>query len=123
MMSRTLTDLETEMRAVASGKRKAVPARKNAVPAQGIFGIFTPSNLTLIQSIAQHRPESVSRLAELLDRKQSNVSRSLQELAKWGIVRMVRDGQAIRPTLAATHIDVDFVANTYRLEEQDAAVG
>jgi hypothetical protein len=36
---------------------------------------------------------------------------------------MVRDGQAIRPTLAATHIDVDFVANTYRLEEQDVAVG
>lgn len=122
-MSRTLTDLETEMRAVASGKRKAPSVRTKAAPASGIYGILTPANLSLIQAIAQHRPESVSRLAELLERKQSNVSRSLQELAKWGIVRMVRDGQAIRPTLAATHIDVDLVANTYRLEEETAAAG
>lgn len=122
-MPRTLTDLETEMRAVASGKRKAPPARAKAAPASGIYGILTPANLSLIQAIAQHRPDSVSRLAELLERKQSNVSRSLQELAKWGIVRMVRDGQAIRPTLAATHIDVDLVANTYRLEEETAAAG
>lgn len=122
-MPRTLTDLETEMRAVASGKRKAPSVRAKAAPASGIYGILTPANLSLIQAIAQHRPDSVSRLAELLERKQSNVSRSLQELAKWGIVRMVRDGQAIRPTLAATHIDVDLVANTYRLEEETAAAG
>lgn len=120
-MPRTLTDLETEMRAAASGKRKAPSRPPRRAPAQGIFGVFIPSNLTLIQAIAQHQPESVSRLAGLLERKQSNVSRSLQELAKWGVIRMVRDGQAIRPTLAATHIDVDFVANTYQLKGQDVA--
>lgn len=120
-MPRTLTDLETEMRAVASGKRKAPSLRAKAAAATGIYAVFTPANLSLIQAIAQHRPESVSRLAELLDRKQSNVSRSLQELAKWGIVHMIRDGQAIRPTLAATHIDVNFVMNTYRLKGEKAA--
>jgi len=114
-MRRTLTDLETEMRAVAGGKRKAPPAKAAAAASTGIFGVFTPANLSLIQAIARYRPESVSRLAELLDRRQSNVSRSLQELAKWGIVCMVRDGQAIRPTLAATHVDVDLVTSTCRI--------
>lgn len=122
-MSRTLNDLESEMRAVAGGKRKASSLAAKPAMAPDIYGVFTPANLSLIQAIAQHQPESVSRLAELLVRKQANVSRSLQELAKWGIVRMVREGQAIRPTLAATHIDVDLVANTYRLDGEKAAAG
>lgn len=110
-MTRTLTDLQNEMRAVARGERKAPPRSAKAEAGVDLFGVLTPSNRALLQVIGRDRPESVSKLAELTGRAQSNVSRSLQELAKFGLVRMVRDGQSIRPELAVIHVDIDLIAN------------
>ena len=110
-MTRTLVDLREEMRAVVRGDERASSRPFKAETAIDLFGILTPSNRALLQAIGRDRPDSVSRLAELTGRAQSNVSRSLQELAKFGLVRMVREGQAIRPELSVTHLDVDLVAN------------
>ncbi|MBY0431087.1 MAG: MarR family transcriptional regulator [Rhodospirillales bacterium] len=110
-MTRTLTDLQNEMRAVARGERKAPPRPAKTEAGVDLFGVLTPSNRALLQVIGRDRPESVSKLAELTGRAQSNVSRSLQELAKFGLVRMVRDGQSIRPELAVIHVDIDLIAN------------
>lgn len=110
-MTRSLTDLRDEMRGVARGETTAPPPPAKTEPAMDIFGALTPSNRALLQVIGRDRPRSVSQLAELTGRAQSNVSRSLQEMARIGLVRMVRDGQTIRPVLAVTHIDIDLVAN------------
>ncbi|WP_255542431.1 helix-turn-helix domain-containing protein [Azospirillum sp. INR13] len=68
-----------------------------------------------MQLIATERPETVSRLAQLANRAQPNVSRALQDLAKHGLVRLVRDGMSIRPELVAAEIDVDLVRGTCRV--------
>jgi predicted transcriptional regulator len=101
------------MRAVARGERPA-PARPSAAEAEGdLFGVLTPANRALLQVIGRDQPVSVSQLAELTGRAQSNVSRALQDLAKHGLVRMVREGQAIRPELISRHLDIDLIENCW----------
>ena len=62
--------------------------------------------------MAEQKPSSVSELAELSGRTQPNVSRSLHLLAKYGIVRLVRDGREVRPELLATRISIDLLTGT-----------
>lgn len=117
----TLDDLETEMRAVVRGERPASappPTTESALDACGVPGV---ASRLLMQVIATRHPASVSQLAEMVGRKQSNVSRALQDLAKYGFVRLVREGQAIRPEVVATHLDIDLIANVCRPRVDSAA--
>jgi DNA-binding transcriptional ArsR family regulator len=56
----------------------------------------------------------VQRLAALTGRVQSNVSRSLQQLAQHGLVRLVQEGKEVRPLPAASALAIDLMAGTYR---------
>ncbi|PWC84780.1 MarR family transcriptional regulator [Azospirillum sp. TSO5] len=114
---RTLHDLCDEMLAVAQGTRAVPPVQSvtDGEPVSGLLGVLTPANRALMHLIATERPETVSRLAQLADRAQPNVSRALQDLAKHGLVRLVRDGMSIRPKLVAAEIDVDLVRGTCRV--------
>ncbi len=89
------------MLAVAQGTRPVPPAHSvtDGESASGLLGVLTPANRALMHMIVTERPETVSRLAQLADRAQPNVSRALQDLAKHGPVRLVRDGMSIRPEL------------------------
>ena len=110
MTKRSLADLREEMRAVARGEREASP-----LPAAAVLGaLSSPGNLDLLRVIHRERPESVSRLAALTGRAQSNVSRSLRQLAKHGLVRLVREGKEVRPVPAACELAIDLSAGTYR---------
>lgn len=118
---RTLRDLREEMRAVARGevrgevRGETTPPVRTCVETEavaGVLGVLTPANLTLMRLIASERPESVSRLAELSGRSQPNVSRALQDLARCGLVRLMRDGMSIRPELAAVEVDVKLALGT-----------
>jgi len=113
MTKKTLNDLELEMRSVARGEREPPSAPHENAP-RGLLSMIQ-ANLDLMRMIAERRPENVSELAELMGRAQSNVSRSLQELARQNIVRLVREGRSIRPILAASHVDIDLEAGTCRI--------
>lgn len=114
---RTLHDVRDEMLAVAQGSRPVPPVRSvtDGESVSGLLSVLTPANRALMHLIATERPETVSRLAQLADRAQPNVSRALQDLAKHGLVRLVRDGMSIRPELVAAEIDVDLVQGTCRV--------
>ncbi|MBP2310713.1 MarR family transcriptional regulator [Azospirillum melinis] len=120
---RTLHDVRDEMLAVAQGTRPVPPVRSvtDGEAVSGLLGVLTPANRALMHLIATERPETVSRLAQLADRAQPNVSRALQDLAKHGLVRLVRDGMSIRPELVAAEIDVDLVRGTCRVVPMAAA--
>ena len=120
-MTRTLDDLEIEMRAVVRGERPAPPPPPPTEGAVDACGVPTVASRLLMQVIATRQPASVSRLAEMVGRRQSNVSRALQDLAKHGFVRLVREGQAIRPEVVATHLDIDLIANVCRPRVEAAA--
>lgn len=105
----SLAQLREEMRAVVRGERAASP-----LPAVSVLSaLSSPGNLELLQLICRERPESVSRLSELTGRAQSNVSRSLQQLAGHALIRLVREGKEVRPVSVAARIDVDLRQGTY----------
>jgi len=120
---RTLHDLRDEMLAVAQGTRPVPPVHSVTYgeSVSGLLGVLTPANRALMHLIATERPETVSRLAQFANRAQPNVSRALQDLAKHGLVQLVRDGMSTRPELVAAKIYVDLVRGTCRVVPMAAA--
>lgn len=64
------------------------------------FGrIFRPTNLTLLEAIAEHEPDSIRELARLVDRHPPEVTENVNELADYGLIELTEDGRAKRPTI------------------------
>jgi len=96
------------MRAVARGERKASP-----LPAAPMLSALSKESLELLGVLLREKPSSVSDLVALTGRAQSNVSRSLQLLAKLRLIRLVKDGRGVRPEPIATSLTVDLANGTY----------
>ncbi len=109
MTTKSLRDLREEIRSVARGEREVPP-----LPAAAMLStLSSPGNLELLRIINQEQPANVSQLASRTGRAQPNVSRSLQLLARHGLIRLEREGKEVRPVAIARWIDVDLSAGTY----------
>jgi predicted transcriptional regulator len=109
MMKRTsLSELREEMRAVARGDRKPSPR-----PAAPLLAALSTEALDLLGMVLRERPETIARLVELTGRAQPNVSRSLQQLARHGLIRLVKEGREVRPEPIARSLTVDLETGTY----------
>jgi predicted transcriptional regulator len=69
--------------------------------------------LELLGVLLREHPANVTELVTLTGRAQSNISRSLQLLAKHRLVRLVREGREIRPEAIAKTVSVDLESGTY----------
>ncbi len=111
MTPTSLLDLREELRAVARGARPAPP-----LPAAPLLAALSRDALDLLGAILRDRPATVSALAALTGRSQPNVSRSLQMLARYGLVRLARQGRDVRPEPVAGAVRVDFTTGTWSAE-------
>jgi predicted transcriptional regulator len=109
MEPKSLADLREEMRAVVRGEREAPP---RPAPTTPFRMISTVGVLDLLNELATTPTLTVSRLAQQLGKDQSEVSRTLQRLACFGIVRLQRDGLEMRPELVSVELKVNLVAKT-----------
>jgi predicted transcriptional regulator len=107
MARKPISELREEMRAVARGERKASP-----LPAAKLLSTLTVEALELLQIISNSRPVGVQELAELTGRSQPNISRSLQLLAKQGLLRLVRTGREVHPEPLAREVRIDLRTGT-----------
>ena len=78
-----------------------------------ISTLSSSGSLELLRIINQEHPPNVSQLAARTGRAQSNVSRSLQLLARHGLIRLERAGKEVRPVALARSIGVDLAAGTW----------
>jgi predicted transcriptional regulator len=108
MGRKPIADLREEMRAVARGERTASP-----LPAAPLLSTLTSEALELLKLISERAPGNVQELATLSGRSQPNVSRSLQVLARHGLLKMVRQGREVRPVPMAREVRVDLRTGTY----------
>ena len=108
MKQKSLNDLKEEMRAVARGERKASP-----LPAAPLLAALSKEALDLLGVMLRERPASVTELAALTGRAQSNISRSLQLLARLRMVRLIKDGRGVRPEPLVKTVSVDLENGTY----------
>jgi predicted transcriptional regulator len=109
MERKSLTDLREEMRAVARGDSAAPP---RPTPITPFRMISTEGVLDLLGMLAKTPVPTVSRLAQQLGKDQSEVSRTLQRLACFGIVRLQRDGLEVRPELVSVELKLNLVNRT-----------
>lgn len=107
-MRKSMTELKEEMRAVARGERRASP-----LPAAPLLAALSREALELLSVLLREHPANVTELVTLTGRAQSNISRSLQLLAKHRLIRLVREGREIRPEAIAQTVSVDLVSGTY----------
>jgi len=75
--------------------------------------LLSAKNRTLLRTIAERHPKSVTELAAMTGRAEQNVLRTLNKLAAAGVVRLDKgEGRARRPVLAArkVHFEIDLLA-------------
>lgn len=108
MARKSLTELREEMRAVARGERRASP-----LPAAPLLAALSRDALDLLGVLIREHPASVTELVKLTGRAQSNISRSLQFLAQYQLIRLVREGREVRPEPIAKALQVDLATGTY----------
>jgi predicted transcriptional regulator len=117
MAKTSLANLREEMLAVARGDRKP-----SALPARDVLNVLASAeHRDLLRVIHKAQPMNVSHLAELTGRAQPNISRSLQQLAKHGLIKLVRTGREVRPVPCATSISINLVDDTYETVSAAAA--
>lgn len=112
MRKRSLDDLQEEMKDVVTGAR--VPPSRPMVDVTA-SNPFSDGNMALLKAIIQKRPQTVAELCTITGRAQPNVSRSLQILAKNGVIRMVRDRRTVRPEPVWLEAKVNFATGEYEM--------
>jgi predicted transcriptional regulator len=112
--------LKQEMMAVARGEK---PASKDAaVPSfnsiDAVTRLLTPENRALLATIRDRKPQSISELAEMTGRAQSNLTRTLAKLEAVGFVRMRLVARRKVPTASVRtlHVEIDPFSQNDRLE-------
>jgi predicted transcriptional regulator len=68
--------------------------------------VLSDENRALLKIIQASQPESISILAELTGRKQSNLSRTLKTMSSYGLVEMVRENRNVKPIAKATEFEI-----------------
>ena len=64
--------------------------------------VLSTKNQELLKTIKDKKPESLTELATTSGRKISNLSRTLRNMEKYGIVKLLKDSGSVKP-----HVCVD----------------
>ncbi len=75
--------------------------------------VLNNDNQKLLEIILEKKPGSLKELAEVSGRKESNLSRTLRTMNRYGIVELIKNKRAIKPIVKATDFKVEFGLNTH----------
>jgi len=103
------SDLEDTLAALDAGE--SVDPKPSTLSMEDLetFGrIFRPTNLKLLEAIADHEPDSIRELARIVGRHPPEVTENVTELADYGLVELEQNGRAKRPVVWYDEIDIDL---------------
>lgn len=69
--------------------------------------VLSDENRALLEVIRSAKPASISELAELTGRKQSNLSRTLKTMSHYGLVSLERGRQTVRPVVHGERYQIE----------------
>lgn len=100
--------IRERMLAIARGeyKPKASDPKVWFTSMKSLAEVLSDENRSLLRIIEQSQPDSISVLAELTGRKQSNLSRTLKTMSSYGLVEMHKDKRQVRPVAMATEFQI-----------------
>ena len=79
---------------------------------QSMAQVLSNENQELLKIIKEQKPASLKELEIATGRKRSNLSRTLNTMAKYGIVDLIRDNRTVKPIVKATDFKIEFGLNT-----------
>ncbi|EDT3566383.1 transcriptional regulator [Salmonella enterica subsp. diarizonae] len=68
--------------------------------------VLSNENIALLRQMDEQRPETLTELAELAGRQKSNLSVTLKMLAKYGFIRLEKNGRTVKPVAIFTDFDI-----------------
>lgn len=94
--------------AIASGSYTPQPDEPKVwfVSMKSLAEVLSDENRALLHVMMDMQPESISALAEVTGRKQSNLSRTLKTMSHYGIVELKRERNQVRPVAKATEFRI-----------------
>lgn len=100
--------IRERMLAIAKGeyKPKASDPKIWFTSMKSLAEVLSDENRALLRIIREAQPESISGLAELTGRKQSNLSRTLKTMSSYGLVEMKKENRHVRPIAKATEFKI-----------------
>jgi predicted transcriptional regulator len=100
--------IRERMMAIARGeyKPKASDPKIWFTSMKSLAEVLSDDNRALLKVIRESQPDSISVLAELTGRKQSNLSRTLKTMSGYGLVEMKRENRHVRPVVNATEFQI-----------------
>jgi len=75
---------------------------------QSMAQVLSSENQELLKIIIDRKPASLKELEAMTGRKSSNLSRTLNLMASFGIVSLEKDKKNVRPIVKATSFKVEF---------------
>jgi predicted transcriptional regulator len=106
-------DYQARSIAIARGNYKAAKGEPKIwfESLQSLAQVLSSENRELLRIIEEKKPESLKELEAETGRKRSNLSRTLNTMAQYGIVDLVRKDKAVKPVVKATSFQVEFGLN------------
>lgn len=105
----------TDPNAIANTPKRWFDSKETAARSLGtktspeaMVKLLSAENLLLLTLIGKQRPESVRALAQLTNRKESNLSRTLKKLFEAGIIDFENEGRMRAPRLVARRVTLEL---------------
>jgi predicted transcriptional regulator len=100
--------IRERMLAIAKGEYKPKPSEPKVwfTSMKSLAEVLSDDNRALLKVIEEAQPDSISNLAELTGRKQSNLSRTLKTMSSYGLVEMRKENRHIKPIAKATQFQI-----------------
>ncbi len=94
--------------AIAKGelKPKASDPKIWFTSMRSLSQVLSDENRMLLDVIRTARPASISELADITGRKQSNLSRTLKTMSRYGLVTMEKNDRSVRPIARAERYQI-----------------
>ena len=70
--------------------------------------VLSTKNVELLKLIEKEKPQSITELAEKSGRKQGNLSRTLKQFKKYGIVELKKINRNKTPVVIASSFDIEY---------------
>jgi predicted transcriptional regulator len=110
MKVQPLGELIHDMRTVARGEK--LPPKDAAMPsiesAEALVRLLTPENRSLMKTIREQKPQSISELAKLTHRAESNLLRTLSKFVALGMMELKTVNRRKVPVLLIESLSIEI---------------
>lgn len=100
--------IRARMLAIAKGEYKPKSGEPKIwfTSMKSLSEVLSDQNRSLLKTIRETQPESITDLAAATGRKSGNLSRTLKTMSHYGLVEMRRENRQVRPIVKAMEFQI-----------------